>query len=154
MEKDITDRYLKLKEKYNLPEYIEIDRDFEIYSISKEEDLIREILKKISSTIDYYTSLLEDIIQPDSRFYTLKEANILNKEQRKKVTMIYNKLLYMNRAIIELNLTYLEDEASKLISKIYHDWQQIKKDLKEIIKTLKESWLKNTEIKSDEGYFG
>lgn len=154
MEKKFEEMYEELKEKYELPSFNEINKDFEIYSISKDEDIIREILKKMSGAIDYYIGFLEDIIQPDSRFYTLKEANVLDVNQRKKVHEIYAKLMFLNRTFNELYLSYSEERGVELIKKIFTEWQPLKMELLEIIRPLKDSWSKHTEIKPDKGYFG
>jgi hypothetical protein len=147
-------QYEELKSKYDLPSYADINKDFEIYTISKEDDLLKEILKKMDGAMDVYISLLEDMIQPDARFYTLKESNILDVDSRLIVNKTYNKLLFLNRANIELHLDYSEEKAVQFIKNLYEEWQTIKKELLPIIRLLKESWAKNTEIKPDRGYFG
>ncbi|MCC7574214.1 hypothetical protein KO361_01340 [Candidatus Woesearchaeota archaeon] len=147
-------QYEEIRKKHDLPSYEELNKDFEIYSISKEDDIIREILKKMSNTIDFYINMLEDIIQPDSRFYTLKESNIVDKNLRIEVNKTYNKLMFLNRTNIELHLDYEEEKATQLIKNLFVEWQTIKKELIPVVKTLKESWLKNAEIKPERGYFG
>lgn len=146
--------YELLKTKFEMPSYDELNKDFDIYSVSSDDDIIREILKKVLGVIDNYTDLLEDIIQPDSRFHTLKEANVLGKSERQLVNFNYNKLMYFNRAGVELQLNYSEEEAANFIKKVFFDWQAIKKDLLKIVNILKESWSKNTETELERGYFG
>lgn len=146
--------YETLKTKFDLPNYEELNKDFDTHSISKEDDIIREILKKVLGVIENHIGILEDIIQPDSRFHTLKEANVLGKSERQLVNNNYNKLMYFNRAGIELQLNYSEEEAANFIKKVFLDWQIIKNELLMIIKILKESWSKNTETKPERGYFG
>ncbi len=146
--------YKELQEKYSLPSYEELNKDFDIYSISKEDDLIKEIIKKIEDVLETYVSLLEDIIQPDSRYYILKEANVLDAKTRKKVNQIYAKLLYLNRFGIEIDLDYSEEKAIEYIKITNKEWQELKKEILPIIKTLKESWANQTETKNEGGYFG
>jgi len=146
--------YEILRNKHNLPSYKELNIDFEICSISKEEDILKEIVKKILYVIDNYINLLEDIIQPDSRFYNMKEANVLDANSRLIVKKIYHRLVYTNRASIELNLDYTDEKASQFIKNTYEEWQTTKKELRLIFTTLKESWSKETETKPDGGYFG
>ncbi len=146
--------YVVLKEKYGLPDFDDVDRDFEIYSISKDDDLIREILKKMFGVVDFYINFLEDIIQPDSRFYTLKEANVLGKSERALVNATYNKLLYLHRKNVELSLDYEEKKAAKFIVQVFEEWQIVRRDLLPVVSLLKESWSKKVEEKHDGGYFG
>lgn len=142
-----------LKEKFDLPDFESLNRDFEISSID-DEDILREICKKMVNTGDFYINFLEDIIQPDSRFYTLKEANFLDKNHRVLVNDIYSKLVYFNRLSIELHLDYSQESAVSFIKAFFVEWQLLKKKLLPIIKILKDSWSKKTEIKVDGGYFG
>ncbi|MFW6283282.1 MAG: hypothetical protein ACOC1P_04495 [Minisyncoccales bacterium] len=146
--------YEELQKKYTLPAYEELNKDFEIYSISKEDDLIRELLKKIRDVIDFYIDLLEGIIQPDSTYYVLKEANAIDSQTRNQVNTTYAKLLYINRENIEIHLDYNEKKATEFILKTHNEWQEIKKELMPIIKTIKESWAHNKETKNEGGYFG
>ena len=146
--------YAVLKDKYGLPEYDDLNRDFKIYSVSEEDDIVHEVLKKMINVVDFYINFLEDIIQPDSRFYTLKEANVLGTSERLIVNNAYSKLLYLNRRSIELHLQYAEVDAAKFIKNLFVEWQVIKKDLLPVVTLLKDSWLKKSEIKLDEGYFG
>lgn len=147
-------KYLGFKEKFNLPSFADLSRDFDVYDVSKEDDLLKEIVKKMVNVIDHYVNLLEDIIQPDSRFYSLKEANVLEKESRVVVNQIYNKLMQYNRASILLNLSFSEEGAATFINDFFSDWQLIKKELFPIFQELKNSWSKKTETKHDGGYFG
>ncbi|MFP4568316.1 MAG: hypothetical protein ACLFN8_05215 [Candidatus Woesearchaeota archaeon] len=146
--------YLKLKEEFSLPDYDLLNDDFEIYTISKEDNLIREIIKKMSGVVDFYIDVLEDIIQPDSRFYTLKEANVLNKDERRVVSLNYSKLMYLNRRNLEIHLDFSEAVGAEFISNLFDEWQNIKKELLPIIIKLKESWLIEQDSKPVGGYFG
>lgn len=147
-------KYLEIKEKYGLPNLDELSRDFDVYDISKDDDVLKEIIKKMVGVIDNYVNLLEDIIQPDSRFYSLKEANVLEKESRLVVTQCYNKLMHHNRSFIILNLSFSEEKAAIFLNNFFSDWQKIKQDLLPIFEELKKSWSKKTETKHDGGYFG
>ena len=151
--RDMEKKYLELKEKFHLPSFTDLSRDFDVYDIS-DDDLLKEIVKKMVNVIDHYVNLLEDIIQPDSRFYSLKEANVLEKESRVVVNQIYNKLMQYNRASILLNLSFSEGDAANFINDFFSDWQLIKKELFPIFQELKNSWSKKTETKHDGGYFG
>ena len=50
----IKEEYEKLKEKHNLPDFKEINNEFEITTIEKEEFLLREIRRKIYEKIELY----------------------------------------------------------------------------------------------------
>ncbi len=148
------EEYNILKNKFGLPDFEELDKFFEIRGIDKEDDILREISKKILNSVDNYLDILEDMVQPDSRYYTLKEANFLGKSERSIINAIYSKLMYFNRAGIILNLDYSSDRCAKLINDFYKEWSLMSKELIPVINLLKESWSKKTEARQDRGYFG
>ena len=147
-------KYEELTKKYDLPPYQELDADFEIYSLDEEDDIIRETLKKIYEKVDSYTKFMEDLIQPDSRISLMREASTLNPQERAIISKIHMKGMLITRELLELNLSYDEKEAAEIIKKDYEEWQSIKKELKQIICKLKESWMKDIKIEQDRGYFG
>jgi hypothetical protein len=146
--------YDLLKSEFNLPSFDDLNKDFDIEDISKDDNILREIVKKMNIVVDFYINFLEDVIHPDSRYYSLKEANVLDKELRMLAVKIYNKLMYLNRAGLSLYLNYSKQGASLRIVNVFNEWQLLKKDLFSIVVVLKDSWLNNNETKQDGGYFG
>ena len=146
--------YDLLKSEFNLPSFDDLNKDFDIEDISKDDNILREIVKKINGVVDFYINFLEDVIHPDSRYYSLKEANVLDKDLRLLAVKIYNKLMYLNRSGLSLNLDYSKKDASLRIINVFNEWQSLKKDLLSIVIVLKDSWLNHNEAKHDGGYFG
>ncbi|PIN81357.1 hypothetical protein COV13_01420 [Candidatus Woesearchaeota archaeon CG10_big_fil_rev_8_21_14_0_10_32_9] len=150
----MNEKYEELKKKYDLPNFKELDSDFELYSIDEDDDLIREILKKIYEKVDSYTKFLEDLLQPDSRISLMREASTLTPVEQALVTKLHMNGMLITRELLEVNLEYDETIAAKIIKKDYEDWQKMKLELKKIVIKLKESWMKEIKTEQDRGYFG
>jgi len=147
-------KYEELKQKYNLPNFNELNSDFELYSIDEDDDLVREILKKIYEKVDSYTKFLEDLLQPDSRLSLMREASTLTPVDQALITKLHMKGMLITRELLELNLEYTEAVAAKIIKNDYEEWQKMKLELKKIVIKLKESWMKEIKTEQDRGYFG
>lgn len=146
--------YSKLKEKFNLPTYAQLAKDFDIENIDEDENILKEIIKKVYSKFESYASLFESLLQPDGNLSTMHEASHLSKEQIDLVKILFRRLMLMQRKINENVLEYDENVFAENIKKSYELWQELKPEIKVILSALKESWTKDTVIKEDRGYFG
>lgn len=152
---DIKKEYLKLAKKYKLPNYNDIDLDFEISTIEKKEFLLREIRRKILDKFDGIRDILECIIQPDtSSFSSMYETRIFNEEEKKKIYYMYKTLMTLDRGATIVNLRANEKEEAEYILNTFKEWQKIKPELLEFIEKIKENWEKETSVKEDLGYLG
>lgn len=151
----IKEEYKKLASKYKLPNYDDIDLDFEISAIEKHEFLLRAIRRKILDKFDGIKSILENVLHPDaSSFLSIYETRLFNDEERKKIYNLYKTFMIIERTANILNLKTDEKEDAKFITKTFEDWQKIKPDLMEFLKKIKEGWQKETNVKEDLGYLG
>ncbi len=147
-------QYKKLQEKYNLPEFKEINDAFEIDRIERETDrLLREIRKTMLEKIVGYIRLIELIISPAQASPVFM---ILVKEVSSNDKLILDNVI-KEFAILELNSFKLdiestEDEEAKEIKNIITAWEKTKEDLKSIIKMMERNW-KSTNQKRDRNYF-
>ena len=148
------EEYAKIAEKHTLPSYKDMDLNFEIRDTDKEADILREILRKMYDKVDFYTKFLEDIIQPDARLSTMMESSRFNAQEMQLVNNLHMKGMLITRELMEANLDYSEENASKAISKTFKEWLEIKQGLVMIIHKIKETWKENIKTKDERGYFG
>ena len=148
------DNYEELKKKYDLPDYKQMVRVFEIDSISKEDNILREILKKQHNKIEYYAELLESLLQPDTSLSSMKETGNLNSEDVTVVRKLFAECMYLLRKFTEFGLDYGEEEAAKFVVEINNEWKKIKLEIKPILVKLKEIWKKEYKTDYDKGYLG
>jgi septation ring formation regulator EzrA len=152
--KHLREEYSKLKEKYSLPDYEALNRDFEIENIESDENILREILREIHNRVEFYSGILEGLIQPDSKLCDMKEAGNLGEEDQVNITEIYRKCMLINRTLLLSNLDYAPESAAKEISEISKEWQSIKKELKLILSKMRDTWKQEGKKEAHGGYYG
>ncbi len=122
----IENKYNNLKTKYGLPEYKELNTNFMIEDIDSETTLILPKIRiKIHEKIEYYTKIIESILQPDS---TLSSITLSGTS---KPLLVYSTAFFPSSV-----------------------WSLLKDEVEKLIRNLSEAWKKETDIKNDSSYFG
>jgi hypothetical protein len=152
--KNLKEEYAVLQEKYDLPNFEDLDRDFEISDIDTDKNILREIIKEMHSQIEFYSRILESIIQPDSKFADMKEAENFTADDHKIIYEIYRNFMFINRTLILTNLEYSQESASREISNAYSNFQDIKKNLLFILTKMKDTWKIEKQKEPHGGYYG
>jgi len=147
------EKYNEIKNKYKLPEYEELSKDFDVESIEEDDNIIKEIIRKIFSKIDSYAGVLENLMQPES-LSSMQEASTLDDEDKAKINAAYMKSRYITRMLVESGLDFSEEKGAKAINEAINEWNKIKPDIKTIIGKLKNSWNGENKKTNEEGYFG
>jgi hypothetical protein len=152
----IKEDYEKLKGKYNLPNFKEIDNEFEVSTIDREEFLLREIRRKIDEKIELYVKVLERLLQPDpSSLSDMYECKIFEDDEKDELYQLFKKLMFFDRFSIETSIDETDKKTTEFINKFWKEWSSIKEKFSGFIKKTKESWLKETKIMDEErGYLG
>ena len=151
---EIEKEYEKLKKKYSLPDFKEIDLEFDISSIEQTNFLLKRTCEKINEKIDNFAKVLEELLQADGSFRSLYELRYLDDNDKNNAYSIYKKMMALNREFLALSLTSDEKKQADFIKKIFIEWKKIKKDLKTPIEKMKESWKIETDVKEDLQYLG
>ncbi len=148
------DKYEKLRKKHGLPSLGEMDAAFEVGSIEKDANVLREIAKRIYDKVDSYTQVFESLIHPDSRFSVMLEASLITPKERPVLNQLYNKGMRITREALELGVDYNEEKAVRLIKNSYKEWNSMKPEMISIIGKMKKAWSEQVKIEEDRGYFG
>lgn len=151
---NIKNKYSELEKKHKLPKFDEINKDFEISSIDKEDFLLREVRRKITEKMDIYIEILDRSLQPEAVICDMHECKALSEEEKKNAYELYKKLMYFKRYSFETSFDEDDAKASKFVNSFWKDWPLLKKELRYVAVKLKESWLNDTDIKEDLGYMG
>ncbi len=131
--------YNKLKEKYGLPEFSELNELFEVEEIEscETEFLIRKIRRVISDKIAGYLKFVETILNPSNApMFFFKMIKKLDSDDKNVLTNIYEELGGFEIEIIKLDLSYSEIEEAEFIKKISNKFNIIRKQLSKIIDKL------------------
>ena len=135
--------YSGLETKYKLPTFDELNRDFQIEKVAEVETdfLLREIRKAISEKPYTYLRFVETLINPaNAPMSILSVVKTLGKEENDKLAEIYKKLVRNEIMLIETDLDFSEDKEVKFIRETYKMWQEIKKDLIEVLDVVNKNW--------------
>ena len=100
MTSEIEQEYNNLSKKYSLPAFKEIDKEFEISSLEDTSFLLRNTLRKISEKLEFYTNMLNDLLQPDtSSLSSMHEISFFTEEEKNDIYQIFKQLMRLNRNI-------------------------------------------------------
>ena len=155
MANEIEQEYNNLSKKYSLPAFKEIDKEFEISSLEDTSFLLRNTLRKISEKLEFYTNMLNDLLQPDtSSLSSMHEISFFTEEEKNDIYQIFKQLMKLNRNITELILEADEDKTAQFLNSFFTEWLEIKKVLISCTNKMKKSWEKETTMEQELGYFG
>ncbi len=153
---EIEKQYSELKKRYNLPEFKEINFELEISDLEETSFLLRAIIRRIAEKLDFYSTMIEEVLQPDaSNLYAMHEIRYFDENEKKQMYELYIQLMNFNRQSIELSLERNEKHEADFINNFLHDWKSIKNELLKFVKKMRDSWrTEEADIKEDLGYLG
>ena len=156
MEKEnIKEEYDKLLNVHDMPNFEDLDNEFEISTIDKKKFLLRNIRRKMLDKFDAIKLLLEDILQPDTNsFASMYETRTFNDGEKKKIYKIYKTLMIIERTANSLSLKSDGNQDAEFIQDTFDKWNKIRLELGEYVSKLKESWQKEASEEETVGYFG
>jgi hypothetical protein len=131
--------YKQFSEKYNLPEFSDLNKIFDIEEVDSEgEFLLRKIRRVISEKVANYLRFVELMLNPSNApMFFFKLVNKLDEEDKMVLSQIYEKLGSLEIEIIGLDLDYNEKKEAEFISKIYDFFnREVKGYLLKIIEKL------------------
>ena len=148
-------QYNDLKKKLKLPEFRELDFEFEISDLEETNYLLRSIVRKIAEKLDFYTTILEEILQPDtSNLYAMHEMSYFEDDEKKRMYDLYCKLMNLNRRSIEVSLEHDPGNGAQFITESLSEWKTLKNEMLEYVRKMKNSWKKEADKYEDVGYLG
>jgi hypothetical protein len=154
--KKLKEDYNLIKEKYSLPSFEILNKEFAIEKIAEVETdfLLREVAKVIGEKLSNYMHFVEAILNPaSSPLFIFSIIKTLGEEEKQKFNEIYKELAKIEVRLIELDVNFSEEDEAIFIKEAYEVWERIKKNLIEIIKKIKSNWNNKSENNS-KAYFG
>lgn len=148
--------YSEIQVRYNLPSFEELNEDFNIEKAAEVEVelLIREIRRFIGDKLSNYMRFVEAILNPvNVQMFVYSLIKSLETQEKEKLTEIYKKLSKNELKLIELDIRYSEEKEALFIRESFTMWQEMKKELLEIIEKVNQNWDNKVESKNKD-YFG
>jgi len=151
----IKDTYEKLKKKFSLPEYDEVNNELEISSLESDDFLLRQIRRKISERIESVTEPMGSLLQPSAEsLVDMHECRFFDDKEKRKMIDIYKKLMIVSRSALEADIERDDKADASVINDFFKAWKALKKDILAFMKKMKTCWEKETEIEEKLEYFG
>ena len=155
MNQEIQEAYKKLAKKYSLPAFEAVNHELELSTIENADFLLRDIRHKLVERIDFFAKLIEEQLHPEgASFSSLNESSDFTESEKKKIYVLYKKLMFIIRRGIETVVENDENDVAAYISTTFAAWHELKKEISAYTAKLKESWAKDIEYKEDLGYMG
>lgn len=152
---EVFERYRNLSGKHQLPDFPAIDHEFEISTIESGKFLLREIIGRMVGKIDYYSMLIESVLQPDTaNVAAMHECRLLTEEDKQELYGLYKRLMTFSRRAVELSLVRDDAKDAEYIIQFFGEWKDIKRKLLPFVTRMKDSWKDEAAIKEELGYFG
>jgi len=149
-------KYEKLRQKFNLPAWKEMNEDFEIEKFQdKETDLlIRDIRRAMLEKSLSYLKFIEMFLNPASApMFIFSVVKNVDSDTKKIMNELYLELGKMEISAIGLDNEYDEKKEAEFIKKLHNKWQDIKFRFKKIVEVLNSN-LEKTGEKNNKGYLG
>lgn len=148
---ELKEDYEKFKNQYNLPEFYELNKLFDIEDIEIETDfLLRKIRRAISERISSYSRFVEIFLNPtNAPMFFFKLLKKLDAKEKETLGMIYEQLGSLEIETILLDLEYSEEKEAEFIKKLYNVFdKELRISFLSVIKRL------STEEKNNKNFNG
>ena len=150
--------YEKLKSKYKLPDYDELDNEFELLYMRDIAEIrfpLRFIRRRIVDKIVWYCNMIQSIMQPHAgSLINLQESKFFDENTRKEMIETLKELMWHERQALYLDTNSDEKEDAKFIVDIFNKWKQVKKQLIKYAGILRDGWTKETKKEKGSQYVG
>jgi len=153
---ELKKKYEKLRKKYSLPSFEDMNKDFEIEKLQEKntETLSRDIRRAMAERSFAYLKFVEMLMNPSSApMFFLALVKSLNNTEKKLVEELYLELGKFEIKSIALDNDYDESKDAEFIKNFHNRWQKIKKKFARVMDSIEEAWERKVE-KRDKGYLG
>lgn len=147
------EEYSKLQEKHNLPVFSELEKYFTFTELNENIVLI-DIRRKIQGVLEHFANYLESLIQPESNYSSMYEANVFNDNDKQKCMDVFRKFMYYIREGDRVSVLKSEDEEVKYIKSAFNMWKDNRDLLVAFSEKLRDSWNGESTLEKEQEYFG
>ncbi len=151
----LKEQYSSVRKKYNLPEFTALNEEFDIAKLDvNDETLLRDIRKTMIAKLFSVLNFVELLLNPSNgSMFHMYLVKAISQKEKETLNQLFDKLGEIEIESFSLDIEYSEKKEAEFINNIFKEWQKIKKDLADIISSLKKSW-GNNNTKKEKSYFG
>jgi len=152
----IKEDYEEIRKKFSLPNFEDLDNEFEIRKIDEDGFILREVKRAIIARLQNLAHFFLPVLNPQPHdVHSLVEMGIFNKKEKEKLFKFYKKILYLIHKGVMMNLKTDKDTAN-FIKDVWKDWPALKAECEKYMKEVTQEWLKEKkkETNQSQGYLG
>jgi hypothetical protein len=145
---ELKENYNRLVKKYNLPDFEELNKLFDIEESDANTDfLLRKIRRIISEKVSGYMRFVEVILNPSNApMFLFKVIKRLDAKDREVLNKIYDSFGIFEIEFVRLDLYYSEEREAEFIKKIYSYFEEeVKRDLGNVLEKISNEESKSLE---------
>ncbi len=154
MESDLPGDYEKLRKKFSLPEFGELDKEFDISEIDEYKSLLKSIREVMGDKVAKASEIILEIMQPEASISTLYESRVFNEKEKNLVFELFRKIMVIKRQSDKLYIINDEKMDAEFINNTLVEWKKMKPEIIAILSELEDCWRKDSEIADRLAYFG
>ena len=155
---DLKNDYEKLRKKYSLPKYDELDENFELLyfqPVIEIKFLLRFIRRRIFDKINSYIVFLQNILHPNpNSIISLEESRFFSDNEKQEIANLMKSMMQLERKSSLIDLSGSEKEDAEFIKKAFNSWVDYKKSLYGVSKKMLEGWYSEVKEDSKSTFFG
>jgi len=149
---DIKKEYEKIKQKYGLPSFEEMNNEFEIERLQeRDSDLfIRRLRRNMVEKVVHMLKFLEIMINPSSAPIFIHDIiGSINDETKKVIEKLYEEGCKIEMRSFALELISTEKDEIEFIKYVLKKWTDMKKDVEKLNQEIDKAWIKKEEKKEE-----
>ncbi|MGM5485013.1 MAG: hypothetical protein ACQEP1_04035 [Nanobdellota archaeon] len=150
---EFKENYDKLKEKYSLPDYEELDQDFEI-GAPEDSNILRAVRKRMADKLEQNVRFLEELVQPESTFTNMYEVKDFTEKDKNSLLALFKRLMILYRETAKLNLNLGEEKDASFIKNFHKEWKKSRKEIIYFVDKVQDTWAKDEQSDFHQEYFG
>jgi hypothetical protein len=152
--KEIKREYEVLAKKYSLPNFKQLNEEFEVERINHEsETVLRAVRKAVMEKMINMLGFLEMFINPVNvpRMY-IPYIKSISAADKKEIDKIYDDVSALTMEGLDYEVDYSEEGEAKLIKKTFDMWNSVKPSLRKILANMRKPVADDS--KKERSYYG
>ncbi len=132
--------YAPYRQAHQLPTLEFLKREFEFCEIQDPQLIGKDIIKKIVEKLEFFTKILEEILQPDTNFHALCESSFFDDQAKKQAFQAYRKVMVLYKTCIEHLVDSTPESEASCIKQACDTWASLKKDVLPFVQQMTAGW--------------
>ncbi len=157
MKNKAAENYEKLRVKYDLPKFDDLNNEFEISSIKQfntSDFPLRLIRRRITDKLAMFCNILQSLILPNTgSVVNMYEIKLFGEEERHKIDKLLADMMHLERRSLLLDINSNDKAEAEFLKEIWDQWENFSTEMAKIADKMSHGW-KQEEKTDKTQYFG